>query len=107
MEESFVDRIIDTDKKAREIIEGAQKEKDLLMAEAEKRAKQEIEARGEDDKKEMSQIDLEYSKKLAEASERADAEYIAAKHALDAAFEKGRSVWLDEIISGALADRVN
>lgn len=107
MEESFVDKIIDTDKKAREIIEGAQKEKDLLMAEAEKRARHEIEARGEDDKKEMSQIDIIYNEKLAEASERADAEYIAAKHALDAAFEKGRRGWLDEIISGALAEDVN
>ncbi|NCC08349.1 MAG: hypothetical protein EOM30_10030 [Clostridia bacterium] len=102
MEESFVDKIIDTDKKAREIIEGAQKEKDLLMAEAEKRAKQEIEARAEDDKKEMAQIDNKYKEKLAAATERANVEYIAAKHALDAAFEKGRKVWLDEIINGAL-----
>ena len=40
--EKFVDRIIETDRKAREIIEQAQQEKQAVLADAKKRADAEI-----------------------------------------------------------------
>ena len=43
--EKFVNRIIETDRKAREIIEQAQQEKQAVLADAKKRADAEI-ARG-------------------------------------------------------------
>ena len=80
--EKFVDRIIETDRKAREIIEQAQQEKQAVLADAKKRADAEI-ARRE--------------------SERMDAAYLDAKHALDNAFEAGHDAWLAEITQNTLA----
>ena len=80
--EKFVDRIIETDRKAREIIEQAQQEKQAVLADAKKRADAEREAR---------------------ESERMDAAYLDAKHALDNAFEAGHDAWLAEITQNTLA----
>ena len=68
--EKFVNRIIETDLKAREIIEQAQQEKQAVQA---------------------------------RESERMDAAYLDAKHALDNAFEAGHDAWLAEITQNTLA----
>ena len=86
--EKFVDRIIETDRKAREIIEQAQQEKQAVLADAKKRA------------------DAEIARRETEAdkgSERMDAAYLDAKHALDNAFEAGHDAWLAEITQNTLA----
>ena len=83
--EKFVDRIIETDRKAREIIEQAQQEKQAVLADAKKRA------------------DAEIAQREARESERMDAAYLDAKHALDNAFEAGHDAWLAEITQNTLA----
>ncbi len=83
--EKFVDRIIETDRKAREIIEQAQQEKQAVLADAKKRA------------------DAEIARREARESERMDAAYLDAKHALDNAFEAGHDAWLAEITQNTLA----
>ena len=83
--EKFVNRIIETDRKAREIIEQAQQEKQAVLADAKKRA------------------DAEIAQREARESERMDAAYLDAKHALDNAFEAGHDAWLAEITQNTLA----
>ena len=77
--EKFVDRIIETDRKAREIIEQAQQDKGRAA------------------------IDEEFAQREARESERMDAAYLDAKHALDNAFEDGHDAWLAEITQNTLA----
>ena len=94
--EKFVNRIIETDRKAREIIEQAQQEKQAVLADAKKRADAEI-ARRE------AEADEEFAQREARESERMDAAYLDAKHALDNAFEAGHDAWLAEITQNTLA----
>ena len=96
--EKFVDRIIETDRKAREIIEQAQQEKQAVLADAKKRADAEIARREAEADKGRAAIDEEFAQR-----ERMDAAYLDAKHALDNAFEAGHDAWLAEITQNTLA----
>ena len=98
--EKFVDRIIETDRKAREIIEQAQQEKQAVLADAKKRADAEIARREAEADKGRAAIDEEFAQREAE---RMDAAYLDAKHALDNAFEDGHDAWLAEITQNTLA----
>ena len=98
--EKFVDRIIETDRKAREIIEQAQQEKQAVLADAKKRADAEIARREAEGR---AAIDEEFAQREARESERMDAAYLDAKHALDNAFEAGHDAWLAEITQNTLA----
>ena len=101
--EKFVDRIIETDRKAREIIEQAQQEKQAVLADAKKRADAEIARRETEADKGRAAIDEEFAQREARESERMDAAYLDAKHALDNAFEDGHDAWLAEITQNTLA----
>ena len=94
--EKFVDRIIETDRKAREIIEQAQQEKQAVLADAKKRADAEIARREAEADKGRAAIDEEFAQRM-------DAAYLDAKHALDNAFEAGHDAWLAEITQNTLA----
>ena len=96
--EKFVDRIIETDRKAREIIEQAQQEKQAVLADAKKRADAEIARREAEAEKGRAAIDEEFAQREARESEHLD-----AKHALDNAFEAGHDAWLAEITQNTLA----
>ncbi|MEG0897626.1 MAG: hypothetical protein RSD01_04375 [Ruthenibacterium sp.] len=100
--EKFVDRIIDTDRKAREIIEEAQNKKSALLAQAAQNAEAEIKMRIAESKQKIAESDADLNAREAQAMETADADYFAAKHALDAAFEAGRKTWLREITQNVL-----
>ena len=95
--EKFVDRIIETDRKAREIIEQAQQEKQAVLADAKKRADAEIARREAEADKGRAAIDEEFAQREARESERMDAAY------LDNAFEDGHDAWLAEITQNTLA----
>ena len=101
--EKFVDRIIETDRKAREIIEQAQQEKQAVLADAKKRAAAAIARRETEADKGRAAIDEEFSQREARESERMDAAYLDAKHALDNAFEDGHEARLAEITQNTLA----
>ena len=101
--EKFVDRIIETDRKAREIIEQAQQEKQAVLADAKKRADAEIARREAEADKGRAAIDDEFAQREAGESERMVADYLDAKHALDNAFEAGHDAWLAEITQNTLA----
>ena len=60
--EKFVDRIIETDRKAREIIEQAQQEKQAVLADAKKRADAEIARREAEADKGRAAIDEEFAR---------------------------------------------
>lgn len=100
--EKFVDRIIDTDRKAREIIEEAQNKKSVLLAQATQKAEAEIAARAAKNAEKIAESDANLKAREAQAISAADADYIAAKHALDSAFEAGRKTWLAEITQNVL-----
>ncbi|HJC71834.1 MAG TPA: hypothetical protein H9698_03445 [Candidatus Ruthenibacterium merdavium] len=100
--ESFVDRIIETDRKARAVIEKAQKEKETLLNEARKKAQDYLEKQELNVKEGREAIDREFEKKTLEASNEADKSYLDQKHALDEAFEHNRSLWLKEITQNIL-----
>lgn len=101
--EKFVDRIIETDRKAREIIEQAQQEKQAVLADAKKRADAEIARREAEADKGRAAIDEEFAQREARESERMDGAYLDAEHALDNAFEAGHDAWLAEITQNTLA----
>ena len=89
--------------KAREIIEQAQQEKQAVLADAKKRADAEIARREAEADKGRAAIDEEFAQREARESERMDAAYLDAKHALDNAFEAGHDAWLAEITQNTLA----
>lgn len=97
--EKFVDRIIETDRKARAIIEDAQQETKRLAGDAEKRAAQGLAERATKSEKEMAALDKRLSKREAKVMECADEDYIRLKHGLDADFSAGHDAWLTEILS--------
>ena len=101
--EKFVDRIIETDPNAREIIEKAQQEKQAVLADAKKNADAEIARREAEADKGRAAIDAEFVQRGACEGERMDAAYLDAKHALDNAFEEGHDAWLAEITQNTLA----
>ena len=74
--EKFVNRIIETDRKAREIIEQAQQEKQAVLADAKKRADAEIARRETEADKGRAAIDEEFAQREARESERMDAAYL-------------------------------
>ena len=67
--EKFVDRIIETDRKAREIIEQAQQEKQAVLADAKKRADAEIARRETEADKGRAAIDEEFAQREASVIE--------------------------------------
>ncbi|MEG0768914.1 MAG: hypothetical protein RR825_05570 [Ruthenibacterium sp.] len=97
--ESFVDRIIETDRKAREMIEAAQQQKALLNRQAAEDAKRALALRAAQDKLAMEKQDQALAVREAAAMEKADDAYIKAKHALDDAFDASRDAWLAEIVT--------
>lgn len=100
--ESFVERIIKTDREAREIIAAAQEQKEKALAEAVTRAETTIAKRQEEQQRQMDKQDEALSARENTAMQRADEEYIAAKHALDTTFDKHHDAWLEEIVKNCL-----
>ena len=101
--EKFVDRIIETDRKAREIIEAAQQTKKQLLKKADTKAKQALEKREAEDSKKMQALNNELAQREKLEIDKADAAYIAAKHMLDHTFEQGHDTWLQEILTACKA----
>ena len=101
--EKFVNRIIETDRKAREIIEQAQQEKQAVLADAKKRADAEIARREAEADQGRAAIDEEFAQREARESERMDAAYLDAKHALDNALEGWHYACLAEFTLHTLA----
>lgn len=95
--ESFVDRIIETDRKARIVIEQAQQEKETLLNEARKKAQDYLEKQEMRVKQGREDVDREFEQKTREAADAADKSYLDQKHALDNAFEHNRALWIKEI----------
>ena len=77
--EKFVNRIIETDRKAREIIEQAQQEKQAVLADAKKRADAEIARREAEADKGRAAIDEEFAQR--EARERAYGRRLSGRQA--------------------------
>ncbi len=100
--EIFMDKIIQADKKARRIIDAAQKEREQIISKAIEDANKDVELRKHAQLKKMASQDEEIkSAEIAEMT-RADNEYIVAKHKMDNVFNDGIDTWGDEIISAVL-----
>ena len=100
--ENFVDRIIETDRKARELLESARSEKKKLLDDAKKRAADYLEQQEQAVRQGRAAVDEEFSRKTAQAAEEADQDYLEQKHRLDGAFEQHRAAWLSEITQNIL-----
>lgn len=100
--EQFVDQILRADKKAREIIVDAQKQRDEILKQAALDAAAAIAARNAASAKDIAAIDAATASAQEEKMLQADEDYIRLKHALDAAFEAGRTGWLQELTDAVL-----
>lgn len=102
--EAFVDRIIETDRKARGVIENAQREKKRLLEEAKRRAAEELKKQSAATEQGKQAIDQEIARRETLEDQKADEAYLAAKRGLDEAFEAHREAWLDEVTKNMLAE---
>lgn len=99
--ETFMQRIIDTDRQARDVIEKALARREGELAAARSEAQEEVRKRTEALRAEMDEIDRKAEASRQKSAEQADREYLTAKHALDAAFESKREEWLKRICDRA------
>ena len=95
--ETFMERIIETDRRARAVIEQALAKRETELAKARAEAEAEAEQRSASMRAEMEEIDRSAEAWKAKDAEAAESEYLAAKHALDAAFEEKREGWLNKL----------
>lgn len=102
--EAFVDRIIETDRKARGVIEDAQREKKRLLEQAKQRAGEELKKQSAAAEAGKQAVDAELAQRAEAESQKADEAYLAAKRGLDEAFEAHRQAWLDEVTKNMLAE---
>lgn len=102
--EAFVDRIIETDRRARGVIENAQREKKRLLEEAKQRAAEELKKQSAATQQGKQAIDGELAQREQAENQKADEAYLAAKRGLDEAFEAHREAWLDEVTKNMLAE---
>ncbi len=100
--ETFVQRIIETDRKARQVIEQAQQEKKRLLQEANEKARAELARREAAARQGRQAVDAEMARRAQEAGRAADEDYLVKKHGLDAAFEANREAWLAQITAAIL-----
>lgn len=100
--EKFVDRIIETDRKAREIIEAAHNEKEVYQKEASERARRDLAERAAAQESQIAILDKELAEQVEKACNEADNAYITAKHILDSRFDAGREGWLHDIVDACL-----
>lgn len=103
--EAFVDRIIDTDRKAREMIGAAQQQKAAMHKKAVEDAHAALAASAAQDKIAMAQQDEKMAERATAAKDLADADYMREKHKLDEAFAAGIDGWLDEITNACVTVR--
>ena len=84
-------------------IDAAQQEKKRLLRESKARAQADLAAREEAAQQGKKAVDAEMADLAKDAGQKADEDYLAKKHALDAAFEQHREAWLAEITKAILA----
>ena len=101
--EAFVELIMETDRKARALIDQAQEEKKEIRAGAEKRANEELKKREAALEAGKKQVDAQLDADTRKERDEMDKAYLEAKHALDAAFEEKRELWLKELQNGVLS----
>ena len=101
--EAFVELIMETDRKARALIDQAQEEKKEILAGAEKRANEELKKREAALKAGKKQVDAQLDADTRKERDVMAKAYLEAKHALDAAFEEKREMWLKELQNGVLS----
>lgn len=101
--EAFVELIMETDRKARTLIDQAQEEKKQILAGAEKRANEELKRREAALEAGKKQVDAQLAQDTKKEREEMDKACLDAKRALDAVFEEKREFWLDELQKGVLS----
>ncbi len=100
--EIFMDKIIQADKKARRIIEMAQKEREQIINKYIEEADKDMELRKQAQMKKMASQDERIQDKEKIEMSRADNEYINAKHKMDEVFNAGIDNWENDIIKAVL-----
>ncbi len=100
--ESFVDNIIQTDRKARAIIDEAQNSAKNLLAMTKIDAERERERRQENQHAEIISQDEEMKENEKLAIEQADKDYLTAKKKMDSIFAAKVDIWEKDIIDAVL-----
>ncbi len=100
--EHFVDKIIETDKKARQIIELAQREREHIKQKSIDDAKRDLALRKAAQEKQMKLQDVELVKIEQEELGGVDIEYILSKRNMDKLFNNSVDVWQKEILTQTL-----
>ena len=93
--EQFVELMLATDRKARDMIDKARQTRAQAVADAQKQA---AEIRAVDEKRlaaGKAQVDAALAAEKQAQAKALDEEFLRAKHALDGRFDANRSAWLD------------
>lgn len=101
--EKFVDRIMETDRKAREMIDAAQAEKKQILENAREKAERQLAEQKAALEQGEREVDAQMAQQAAERDEASDKSYLDAKHKLDSTFDAHRDAWLEEITGHILA----
>ena len=91
--EQFVELMLATDRKAREMIDKARQAKAQAVADAQKQAEEICAA----DEKRLAagKVDAALAEEKQAQAKALDEEFLRAKHALDGRFDANRDAWLD------------
>ncbi len=103
--ESFVDNIIKTDKKARAIIDQAQKNAKNQLAMAKVEALREVERRKENQQEQIQNSEQQMHQDEKTALIKADEDYLNAKKKMDKIFADNVDLWETDIIKAVISTK--
>lgn len=95
--EKLIENIIAADRKAREIIEKAEMQKETIIAETAKEKSKAIENYRSSFAREEEQLNEEEQAKRSDIAAEEDADFAKRKDALCKTFEEHRSAWADDM----------
>lgn len=101
--EKFVEHIIETDKRARAIIEQAQKQKKKMLADADAQVEKLQAAHEQSMKAQLAEVDEGVQAAREAQQQRAHEDYIKAKKELDARFDRHHDQWVTEIVDNIIS----
>jgi vacuolar-type H+-ATPase subunit H len=102
--EKFVDRIVETDQKARQLIDAARREKTDILEKAKQAAEQHLADQAAALANGERKVDEEMAAKQEAKDEELNQDYLRAKHALDAKFDANYDLWLKTITESILSE---
>lgn len=101
--ENMLERILDSDKEAGALLEGARAQQEVIAKETVVK-KREIEDRlKEDTAKMMTQLAAEYQQKMQADADASDAAFAEKKAAMQQHYDQNKALWLEKVTNALLS----